>query len=94
MTFTSTRVNDRSAVALRSADVAGVAWPVYKLEALTLGVIVFAATLVIAGSLQAAVLGGAAITVVAWWTLRLTELGSAGRVWGGQTSARQAAGPQ
>ncbi|MGV8871464.1 MAG: hypothetical protein ACOH2Q_02970 [Rhodococcus sp. (in: high G+C Gram-positive bacteria)] len=74
MTFTSTRANRRPAPALRSTDVAGIAWPLYKLEALALGFIGFAAALVLAGSLQAAVLAGAAIAVAAWWTLRLTEL--------------------
>lgn len=89
MTYTNTQVTRRPAPTLRTADVAGIAWPVYKLEALALGLLVFAATLVIAGSLQAAVLAGAAVAVVAWWTLRLTELGSTG-----PASARQAARPQ
>ncbi|MGB6073129.1 MAG: hypothetical protein WBG53_21570 [Rhodococcus sp. (in: high G+C Gram-positive bacteria)] len=89
MTYTSTQVSRRPAPALRTADVAGIAWPVYKLEALALGFLVFAATLVVAGSLQAAVLAGAAIAVVTWWTLRLIELGSTG-----PTSARQAARPE
>ncbi|KZF01590.1 MULTISPECIES: hypothetical protein, partial [unclassified Rhodococcus (in: high G+C Gram-positive bacteria)] len=61
MTYTSTQVTRRPAPTLRTADVAGIAWPVYKLEALALGLLVFAATLVIAGSLQAAVLAGAAV---------------------------------
>lgn len=89
MTYTSTQVSRRPAPILRTADVAGIAWPVYKLEALALGFLVFAATLVIAGSLHAAVLAGAAVAVVAWWTLRLTELGSTA-----PASARQAARPQ
>nr|WP_314141390.1 hypothetical protein [uncultured Rhodococcus sp.] len=89
MTYTSTQVSRRPAPALRTADVAGIAWPVYKLEALALGFLVFAATVVVAGSLHAAVLAGAAVTVVAWWTLRLTELGSTE-----QASARQAARPE
>ncbi|OZC75895.1 hypothetical protein CH251_07910 [Rhodococcus sp. 06-462-5] len=86
MTYTSTPVSRRPAPALRTAEVAGIAWPVYKLEALALGFIVFAATLLVAGSLHPAVLAGAAVAVVAWWTLRLTELGSTG-----PASARQAA---
>lgn len=89
MIYTSTQVSRRPAPALRTADVAGIAWPVYKLEALALGFLVFAATLVVVGSLQAAVLGGAAVAVVAWWTLRLIELSSTG-----PTSARQAARPE
>lgn len=99
MTFTSTRVSRRPVPALRSTDVAGIAWPVYKLEALALGFIVFAATLALVGSLHAAVLVSAAIAVAAWWTLRLTELGWIGR---GSVesrpiepaSPRQATGPQ
>lgn len=86
MTYTSTQVSRRPAPALRTADVAGIEWPVYKLEALALGFIVFTATLVVAGSLHAAVLAGAAVAVLTWWTLRLTELGSTG-----PASARQAA---
>ncbi|MGF0312662.1 MULTISPECIES: hypothetical protein [Nocardiaceae] len=89
MTFTSTRVSHRPTAALRSVDVAGIAWPVYKLEALALGSFVFVAMLVIAGSLHAAVLAGAAIAVAAWWTLRLTELHPTA-----PASPRQAAGSQ
>ncbi len=74
MTFTSTRVSNRPTAALRSVDVAGIAWPVYKLEALALGSFVFLAILVVGGSLHAAVLAGAALAVAAWWTLRLTEI--------------------
>ncbi|MCJ0978229.1 hypothetical protein MTX35_10980 [Rhodococcus sp. ARC_M12] len=89
MTYTNTQVSRRPAPALRTADVAGIAWPVYKLEALALGVLVFVGTLAFAGSLHAAVLAGAAATVATWWTLRLTELGATGAA-----SARQTAGPQ
>jgi len=89
MTFTSTRVSHRPTAALRSVDVAGIAWPVYKLEALALGSLVFVATLVIAGSLHAAVLAGAAIAVATWWTLRLTELHPTA-----SASPRQTAGSQ
>ncbi|MFI8565038.1 hypothetical protein ACIGGF_00545 [Rhodococcus sp. NPDC078407] len=95
MTFTSTRVSRRPAAVLRSVDVAGIAWPVYKLEALALGSLVFLATLVLAGSLQAAVLTGAAAAVAAWWTLRLTELHAlTGLHAPGQASPRQATRPQ
>lgn len=88
---------------LRRVDIAGTAWPVYKLEALAFGSIVFASALALVGSLQTAVLSGAAVAVATWWTLRLTELhhtelhhteldcaghGQAGGL------PRQAAGPQ
>ncbi|CCQ16198.1 putative uncharacterized protein [Rhodococcus sp. AW25M09] len=99
MTFASTRVSRRPAPALRTVDLAGVAWPVYKLESLALGFFVVAATLVIAGSLHAAVLAGAAVAVAAWWALRLTELGSLGRGSAESrpiesASSRQTTGPQ
>ena len=89
MTVTNTRLSHRPSPVLRSVDVAGIAWPAYKLEALGLGSLVFVAMLVVAGSLHAAVLAGAAIAAAAWWTLRLTELYPSA-----PASPRQAAGPQ
>ncbi|GGG05728.1 hypothetical protein GCM10007304_19840 [Rhodococcoides trifolii] len=49
-----------------TVDIAGTAWPVYKLESLALGLMVFLATFALAASLQPAVLLGAAIAVAAW----------------------------
>lgn len=51
-------------------DIAGTAWPVYKLEALVVGLLVFVATLVPTQTLEPAVLGAAAATVVVWWARR------------------------
>lgn len=54
-----------------SVDLAGTEWPLYKLEALAAGLLVFVALLVIAQALQPAVLVAAAATVVVWWARRL-----------------------
>ncbi|MBY3793318.1 hypothetical protein HQP42_13065 [Rhodococcus fascians] len=89
MTYTSNQVSRRTVPVLRTVDVAGVEWPLYKLEAVAIGLVVFVATLALVGSLQAAVLGGAAVAIAAWWTLRLTEVHPART-----GSPRQAAGPQ
>lgn len=67
----------------RTVDLAGTAWPLYKLEALAVGVLVFLGTLALAmpfqiAALQTAVLAGAAVTVVLWWTLRIAELRAPG----------------
>lgn len=49
-----------------TVDIAGSAWPVYKLEALVAALVVAALLLLILGSTQAAVLGGAAVAVLRW----------------------------
>ncbi|WP_338891677.1 hypothetical protein [Rhodococcus sovatensis] len=56
-----------------TVDIAGTDWPVYKIEALVLGVLVFLGALALTTSLQVAVLTSAASTVVAWWALLLLE---------------------
>jgi hypothetical protein len=56
-----------------TVDIAGTAWPVYKLESLALGAIVFLATFAITMSLQPAVLLGAAVAVAAWLGLPAAE---------------------
>jgi Flp pilus assembly protein TadB len=48
-------------------DLAGTEWPLYKLEALAVGVLVLLALLVITASGQVAVLAAAAATTVTWW---------------------------
>lgn len=58
---------------LRTVDIAGTPWPVYKLEALASGVLVFLGALALTAPLQVAVLGSAGATVIAWWSLRLAE---------------------
>ncbi len=52
--------------ATRTVTVAGVPWPVYKLEALALGLAVAAALLLITGSAQFAVLTAAVIVAARW----------------------------
>ena len=54
-------------------DVAGTAWPLFKLEALAAGLIVFVIALVIGASMQVAVLGAAGVGLIVWLA------GSAGR---------------
>ncbi|MTE13960.1 hypothetical protein [Nocardia aurantiaca] len=49
-----------------SVDIAGTAWPVYKLEALFAGVVVCLMLALITGSVQAAVLAGATASAVRW----------------------------
>ena len=52
--------------ATRTVTLAGVPWPVYKLEALTLGLAVAAALLLITGSAQFAVLAAAVAAALRW----------------------------
>jgi len=66
---TSTRQHRRP----NTVDIAGIAWPVYKVEALVLGIAIFVGTLALTTSLQIAVLTSAATTVLAWWSLLLLE---------------------
>lgn len=71
MTHAETTTGTRTR--LRTVDIAGTLWPVYKLEALAIGVLVFLAALALATPLQVAVLGSAGATVIVWWSLRLAE---------------------
>ncbi|MGW0175823.1 hypothetical protein ACWDUM_18535 [Rhodococcus sp. NPDC003322] len=52
-------------------DIAGTAWPLYKLEALVAGLLVFLTVLIVAQNLQPAVLVAAGATVVVWWARRI-----------------------
>jgi hypothetical protein len=56
-----------------TVDIAGTAWPLYKLEALAAGLLTFLVVLVVAQTLQPAVLTAAAATVLVWWAMRLTR---------------------
>ncbi|MGW0181052.1 hypothetical protein [Nocardia sp. NPDC003345] len=47
-------------------DIAGTRWPLYKLEALGVGLLVFLIPAVILGSAQAGVLLGAAVGALLW----------------------------
>lgn len=49
-----------------TVDIAGSAWPVYKLEALVAGLVVGALLLLVVGTPQTAVLVGAAVATVRW----------------------------
>ncbi|SNT21919.1 hypothetical protein [Rhodococcoides kyotonense] len=73
MTYAIPRIPTRQRSTVHTVDIAGTAWPVYKVEALVLGLIVFVGTLALTMTLQVAVLGAAAATVAAWWTLKLVE---------------------
>ncbi|MGF7123821.1 hypothetical protein AB4Z09_15505 [Rhodococcus sp. TAF43] len=53
-----------------TVDIAGTAWPLYKIEALVAALGVFLLVLAIAQVLQTAVLTAAAVAVVVWWTRR------------------------
>ncbi|MGA9871856.1 MAG: hypothetical protein WBQ44_12040 [Rhodococcus sp. (in: high G+C Gram-positive bacteria)] len=70
-TVPSTRAPRRTRLA--TVDIAGTAWPVYKVEAIVVGVLVFLGVLASTASIQTAVLASAAATVVAWWSLLLHE---------------------
>ncbi|MEV0337197.1 hypothetical protein [Nocardia sp. NPDC050717] len=49
-----------------TVDIAGSAWPVYKLEALVAGLVVGALLLLVVGSAQTAVLVAAAVATARW----------------------------
>ncbi|MFE3444833.1 hypothetical protein ACFXNW_17525 [Nocardia sp. NPDC059180] len=49
-----------------SIDIAGSAWPVYKLEALVAGLLAGLALALIVGSAQVAVLAAAAVSSLVW----------------------------
>ncbi len=49
-----------------AVDIAGTAWPIYKLEAIAAGLVVFFVALVVLQSLQIAVLGAAVIATAVW----------------------------
>ncbi|MFD6401393.1 hypothetical protein [Nocardia sp. NPDC060249] len=55
-----------SSAASATVDIAGSAWPVYKLEALVAALVVGALLLLIIGSPQVAVLVAAAVAAVRW----------------------------
>ncbi|MFD4368787.1 hypothetical protein [Rhodococcus sp. NPDC058521] len=49
---------------------AGTRWPLYKIEAIAVGVLVLVGCLAIIGSFEPAVLTAAAAAVVVWWARR------------------------
>ncbi|RVW00374.1 hypothetical protein [Rhodococcus spongiicola] len=54
-----------------TVDVAGTAWPLYKLEAIAAGFLVFVLVLASTQVLQTAVLTAAGAAVVVWWVRRV-----------------------
>ena len=62
-TDSPTRVRRRPA----SVDVAGTAWPLYKLEALVAAVLVLLTLFAITADAQTAVLAAAGTATVVWW---------------------------
>jgi len=63
-------LSDRRSSRVTGIDLAGTEWPLYKLEALAVGVLVLLALFVVTGTAQIAVLGAAATTTVTWWVRR------------------------
>ncbi|MFC6011910.1 hypothetical protein [Nocardia lasii] len=55
-----------SPAASATVDLAGSAWPVYKLEALVAALVIGALLLLVVGSAQVAVLSAAAVASVRW----------------------------
>lgn len=54
-----------------TVSIAGVLWPTYKVVALLVGLIVFAAVAVMTSTAAAAVLSGAGVATVVWLTAGL-----------------------
>lgn len=57
-------------VATASVDLAGVSWPLYKLQALAVAVVVAVITLVAFASLEVVAWASAITLVVTWWVAR------------------------
>ncbi|MGB3769510.1 MAG: hypothetical protein WBF79_04870 [Rhodococcus sp. (in: high G+C Gram-positive bacteria)] len=70
MTTVDLRFSQRGAV--RSVDVAGTDWPLYKIESLAAALVLFA-VLAATVTMQTAVLTSAAVAVTLWWTLGTVE---------------------
>ncbi|MFF0817068.1 hypothetical protein ACFYVR_18195 [Rhodococcus sp. NPDC003318] len=51
-------------------DIAGTAWPLYKLEAVVAALFVFLTVLIVTQAMQPAVLVAAGVAVVVWWMRR------------------------
>lgn len=57
---------ERARIGAATVNIAGTAWPVYKLEALALGLVTALLLLLITGSAQTAVLAAATALAVRW----------------------------
>ncbi|MBM7460515.1 hypothetical protein ACIBED_04285 [Rhodococcus coprophilus] len=51
-------------------DLAGTAWPLYKLEAVAVGLVVLLVLFLVTATAQTAVLSAAAAATVVWWARR------------------------
>lgn len=51
-------------------DIAGTRWPLYKLEAMVVGVLVLVGCLAVLRSFEPAVLAATSAAVVVWWARR------------------------
>ncbi|RVW09018.1 hypothetical protein EGT67_12700 [Prescottella agglutinans] len=54
-----------------TVDIAGTAWPLYKLEAIAAALAIFVLVLAVTQVLQTAVLTAAGAAVVVWWVRRV-----------------------
>ncbi|MDV6275499.1 hypothetical protein R3Q06_18545 [Rhodococcus erythropolis] len=52
-------------------DLAGTRWPLYKIEALAVGFVLFVVAGAVTQSMQGAVLTAATAAVITWWTRRV-----------------------
>ncbi|RVW05664.1 hypothetical protein [Rhodococcus xishaensis] len=69
--MTTTALSQRtSRHTFATVDIAGTAWPLYKLEAIAAGFLVFVLVLAATQVLQTAVLAATGATVVVWWVRR------------------------
>ncbi|MBT2268907.1 hypothetical protein [Rhodococcus erythropolis] len=52
-------------------DLAGTRWPLYKIEALVVGFVLFVVAGAVTQSMQVAVLTAATVSVITWWARRV-----------------------
>jgi hypothetical protein len=60
-------------VGARTVDIAGVQWPMFKLEALAFGVLTCLVLFLVIGSPQVAVLAGAAVAALRWFAVLIVR---------------------
>ncbi|MEV6070811.1 hypothetical protein AB0L82_30075 [Nocardia sp. NPDC052001] len=56
----------RTPVRVATVNIAGTAWPLFKLEALAAGLVIALVLLLVTGSAQTAVLAGATVMAIRW----------------------------
>lgn len=64
--FGAPRVRGAESPRSASVELAGTAWPLFKLEALALGFVALLVLLLVTGSAATAVLGGAGLAAARW----------------------------